>query len=78
MLAGYGIRVPAGAVAASADEARRAGERLGGAKWMVKAQICAGGRGRGAFSDGQSGIRTANTPDEIHAHATGRCWATPW
>ena len=69
MLAAYGVRVPAGEVAATADEARRIGERLPGRQWMVKAQIYAGGRKRGTFADGKSGIRLAATPDEIVAHA---------
>ena len=70
ILATSGVRVPAGEVAASADEARRIGQRLTGERWMVKAQIHAGGRKLGAFADGQSGIRMAGTPDEIFAHAT--------
>ncbi|HEU5443891.1 MAG TPA: ADP-forming succinate--CoA ligase subunit beta [Steroidobacteraceae bacterium] len=42
----YGIPVPAGQVAASADEAVAAAEALGGAVWVVKAQVHAGGRGK--------------------------------
>lgn len=69
MLKQYGINVPAGEVAHTADEARDAGARLRGSAWMVKAQISAGGRGQGAFADATSGIRSANSLDEIHAHA---------
>src|ERR1700722_16959651 len=46
ILAGYGIPVPNGRVAASADEAVAAAEALGGNLWVVKAQIHAGGRGK--------------------------------
>ena len=69
LLGTCGINVPAGEVARTADEAREAGRRLPGSKWLVKAQICAGGRGRGRFADSTSGISMANSPDEIHACA---------
>src|ERR1700681_1455547 len=42
----YGIPVPAGKVAASAEEAATAARALGGAVWVVKAQVHAGGRGK--------------------------------
>jgi succinyl-CoA synthetase beta subunit len=42
----YGIPVPAGAVAASAQEAIAAAQTLGGPLWVVKAQVHAGGRGK--------------------------------
>ncbi len=50
MLRDYGIAVPAGAVAASAEQARDLGAELAGERWMVKAQIPAGGRGAGEFA----------------------------
>jgi len=43
---GYGIAVPAGRVAANADEAAAAAEAIGGSVWVVKAQVHAGGRGK--------------------------------
>ena len=46
ILANYGIPVPDGLVAATADEAEAAGRALGGAAWVVKAQVHAGGRGK--------------------------------
>jgi len=42
----YGIPVPAGRVAATAEEAVKAAEALGGPVWVVKAQVHAGGRGK--------------------------------
>src|SRR5450755_224214 len=42
----YGIPVPPGAVAASAQEAVAAAQTLGGSLWVVKAQVHAGGRGK--------------------------------
>jgi succinyl-CoA synthetase beta subunit len=46
MLANFGIPVPQGQVAASADEAVTAAQTLGGSLWVVKAQVHAGGRGK--------------------------------
>jgi succinyl-CoA synthetase beta subunit len=42
----YGIPVPPGRVAATADEAVQAAQALGGSLWVVKAQVHAGGRGK--------------------------------
>jgi len=46
IFADYGIPVPNGAVASTADEAVAAAQKLGGAVWVVKAQVHAGGRGK--------------------------------
>jgi succinyl-CoA synthetase beta subunit len=46
IFADYGIPVPRGTVAASADEAVAAAQGLGGPVWVVKAQVHAGGRGK--------------------------------
>jgi succinyl-CoA synthetase beta subunit len=46
ILASYGVPVPEGRVAASADEAVAAAHALGGKVWVVKAQVHAGGRGK--------------------------------
>jgi succinyl-CoA synthetase beta subunit len=46
VLAAYGVAVPTGQVAASADEAEAAARSLGGSIWVVKAQVHAGGRGK--------------------------------
>ena len=59
LLAGYGIPVPRGSAAASADEARSAAEALGGDAWMVKAQVHAGGRGKAG------GVRRADALDDV-------------
>ncbi len=47
LLRKFGVPVPRGAVAYTADEAVKAAEELGGPVWVVKAQIHAGGRGKG-------------------------------
>jgi succinyl-CoA synthetase beta subunit len=57
VLAGFGVPVPNGRVAKDADEARAITQELGG-KAVVKAQIHAGGRGKGG------GVKLANSPDE--------------
>jgi succinyl-CoA synthetase beta subunit len=46
IFAEYGIPVPAGFVAATADEAVAMAQKLGGSVWVVKAQVHAGGRGK--------------------------------
>ena len=59
----YGIPVPAGQVAASAEEAAAAATALGGAVWVVKAQVHAGGRGKAG------GVRLARDAEGIRAAA---------
>ena len=51
----YGINVPAGQVAHSPDEAVTAAKAIGGDFWVVKAQIHAGGRGKGHFKEPEAG-----------------------
>jgi succinyl-CoA synthetase beta subunit len=46
LLRRYGVAVPQGAVAATSQEAVAAAQNLGGALWVVKAQVHAGGRGK--------------------------------
>jgi succinyl-CoA synthetase beta subunit len=55
----YGIPVPAGQVAASADEAVAAAQSLGGPVWVVKAQVHAGGRGKAG------GVKLARDADTV-------------
>jgi succinyl-CoA synthetase beta subunit len=52
LLAAVGADVPRGIVAASAAEAGKAFDKLGGGPVVLKAQIHAGGRGKGRFKDG--------------------------
>lgn len=47
LLGEFGVSVPKGEVAFTVDEAVKAAEKLGGPIWVVKAQIHAGGRGKG-------------------------------
>jgi len=55
----YGVPTPRGFPAFSADEALEAAKKLGGKVWVVKAQIHAGGRGKGG------GVKLAKSLDEV-------------
>ena len=55
----YAIPVPAGKVAASAEEAAAVARALGGAVWVVKAQVHAGGRGKAG------GVRLARDVEAV-------------
>ncbi|MEN9931755.1 MAG: hypothetical protein RIS17_328, partial [Pseudomonadota bacterium] len=74
LLAKYGVPVPAGVAAMSVDEAVAAVGALPGPLYVVKAQIHAGGRGKGKFKElppeAKGGVRLAKTADEVRAHAT--------
>ncbi|MFM8518636.1 MAG: ADP-forming succinate--CoA ligase subunit beta [Nevskiaceae bacterium] len=59
----YGIPVPAGRVAATADEAVSAAQALGGSVWVVKAQVHAGGRGKAG------GVKLARDDESVRAAA---------
>ena len=50
-----GVHVPAYGVAHTADEAFAHAKRIGGKDFVVKAQVLAGGRGKGTFSSGLKG-----------------------
>jgi succinyl-CoA synthetase beta subunit len=74
LLAKYGVPVPAGHAAMSVDDAVAAAQKLPGPLYVVKAQIHAGGRGKGKFKelgpDAKGGVRLAKTLDEVRAAAT--------
>ena len=73
LLAKFGVPVPAGYAAMSVDEAVAAAEKLPGPLYVVKAQIHAGGRGKGKFKelgpDAKGGVRLARTLDEVRTSA---------
>ncbi len=74
LLAKFGVPVPAGHAALSVDEAVAAARQLPGPLYVVKAQIHAGGRGKGKFvelpPEAKGGVRLAKTLDEVRAAAT--------
>jgi succinyl-CoA synthetase beta subunit len=74
LLAKFGVAVPLGFAAMSVDEAVAAAGKLPGPIYVVKAQIHAGGRGKGKFkelpADAKGGVRLSKTIDEVRANAT--------
>jgi succinyl-CoA synthetase beta subunit len=73
LLAKFGVPVPAGHAAMSVDEAVEAAKQLPGPLWVVKAQIHAGGRGKGKFTelgpDAKGGVRLARSVEEVRDNA---------
>ena len=65
LFARYGIPVPAGHVASTPEEAVDAARRLGGAVWVVKAQVHAGGRGKAG------GVKVVKSVEEVRSAAVG-------
>jgi succinyl-CoA synthetase beta subunit len=59
----YGIPVPKGELATTADEAVEAARKVGGTQWVVKAQVHAGGRGKAG------GVKLADSLDQVRAEA---------
>ena len=74
LLAKFGVPLPAGHAAMSVDEAVAAAQQLPGPLWVVKAQIHAGGRGKGKFTelgpDAKGGVRLARSLE--------RCCSGSW
>lgn len=72
LLAQYGVAVPKGIPAMSVEEAVKAAKEMPGPLYVVKAQIHAGGRGAGHFTnnpEGKGGVRLCKTVDEVKAAA---------
>ena len=69
----YGVPAPAGFAAFSVDEAVVAAKKLPGPVWVVKAQIHAGGRGKGTFKEKgageKGGVRLAKSVDDVKMFA---------
>ena len=64
ILRNYGVTTPRGVPCFSVDEAVAAANKLGGKVWVVKAQIHAGGRGKGG------GVKVAKSVDEVREWAS--------
>jgi succinyl-CoA synthetase beta subunit len=73
ILRDYGVPVPRGHAAFTPEEAVSVVKELGGPVWVVKAQIHAGGRGKGHFKEpqagGKGGVRIAKSADEVRLFA---------
>ena len=63
LFAQYGLPVSKGVAAKTADEAAAAADTIGGDRWVVKAQVHAGGRGKAG------GVKLVSSKDEIAAFA---------
>ena len=63
LLRKYGVTTPRGFACFSVDEALKAADELGGPVWVVKAQIHAGGRGKGG------GVKLARSKEEVKQFA---------
>ena len=60
----FGVPTPRGIACFSVDEAVAAAQKLGGAVWVVKAQIHAGGRGKGG------GVKVAKSQEQVREYAS--------
>src|ERR1700759_2661030 len=73
LLAKFGVPVPAGFAALSVEEAIAGAKKLPGPLYVVKAQIHAGGRGKGKFKelgpDAKGGVRLSKSIEEVEANA---------
>ena len=73
LLRGYGVPVSDGRIVLRADEAKAAASEMGGPLWVVKAQIHAGGRGKGSFIESDAGnsggVRLARSVEEAEKAA---------
>jgi succinyl-CoA synthetase beta subunit len=69
----YGVATPRGLPCFSVADADAAARELGGKVWVVKAQIHAGGRGKGKFKEptagDKGGVRLAKSPEEVDQYA---------
>ena len=63
LLKKFGVTVPRGIFCQSVDDAVKAAETLGGSVWVVKAQIHAGGRGKGG------GVKVAKSLEQVREYA---------
>ncbi|KAI9141521.1 hypothetical protein BKA69DRAFT_397379 [Paraphysoderma sedebokerense] len=70
LLQKYGVKTPRGGVAKTVSEARRVAQDLGTDDLVIKAQVLAGGRGKGHFSSGlKGGVKVCFEKDDIPALA---------
>src|SRR5919205_4588903 len=73
ILKDYGVPVARGVAAFTAEEAAKAAHEIGGSVWAVKAQIRAGGRGKGQFKelgpDAKGGVRIVRSAEDAQAYA---------
>jgi succinyl-CoA synthetase beta subunit len=67
----FGVTTPPGNVARTPEEAELVAKSLGEKKCVIKAQIHAGGRGKGTFTSGfKGGVHLADNPEKVREYAT--------
>merc|ERR1739844_492579 len=72
LLKDAGVPVPNFGVAKSAEEARKIAEEIASNDLVVKAQVLAGGRGKGSFKGGyKGGVQLVYNPDEVETASKG-------
>ncbi|RKO87113.1 ATP-grasp domain-containing protein [Blyttiomyces helicus] len=70
LLQQYGVKVPHGAVAKTSAEAEKIAHDIGSEDLVIKAQVLAGGRGKGHFDSGlKGGVRVVYSPTEVKMFA---------
>ncbi|OJJ33143.1 hypothetical protein ASPWEDRAFT_115876 [Aspergillus wentii DTO 134E9] len=70
LLKSYGVGMPKGEVARSAEEAEAVAKSIGNDDMVIKAQVLAGGRGKGSFDNGlKGGVRVIYSPTEAKMFA---------
>ncbi len=77
LLEGAGILTPPGEIAATPEQAEEVATRLGGDRWMIKAQVLSSGRARGSFVDVDrfrgldpvGGVHQVNNHLDVHPYA---------
>ncbi|KAI5291981.1 beta' subunit [Ascosphaera atra] len=66
----YGVGLPKGSVARNAEEAEKVAKEIGTEDMVIKAQVLAGGRGKGTFENGlKGGVRVIYSPTEAKMFA---------
>ncbi len=78
LLEGAGILIPPGEIAATPEQAEEVATRLGGDRWMIKAQVLSSGRARGSFVDANrfrgldavGGVHQVNNHLDVHPYAS--------
>ena len=81
LLRSYGAPVSDGRPVTRAEDAKTMAGQLDGPLWVVKAQIHAGGRGKGKFKEAdagdQGGVRLAHSVEEAEPRPS-ICWGARW
>jgi len=80
LLRSYGAPVSNGRIVLRADEAKAAASEMDGPLWVVKAQIHAGGRGKGSFIEADAGAAGGVWPVQSKKpkKKPKQCWVVLW